>query len=153
MGYFTVRKANPADMPALLSLAQAFVAESALPYRFHAGNAELGYRVHMEAEEADVLVVDGPRGIAAAAIVVTDIYFMAEPIGYVVKFYVDQDARRSVVGRMLAGAVVAWFDDRKCSESWATATGGIGSDRAFTALMGKFGFEPTGPTLRRSDNG
>ena len=91
--------------------------------------------------------------LAGIAIVATDDHFIAEPIGYLIKFYVSPDARGSGAARALIGACVDWFDDRHCVDAWATATAGIGQDDAFINLLGKVGFSPVGPTLRRLQHG
>ena len=147
------RVATPEDLPVLLALAETFVAESALGYRFDPASAERAFWLHMVEPSADVLLVDGDGGVAALAIVATDDHFTAEPIGYLVKFYVMPDARGTGVGRALIDACVRWFDERTCVDAWATATAGIGQDRAFVALLGKVGFSPVGPTLRRLQHG
>ncbi len=143
------RTAMPEDLPVLLAIAETFVAESALGYRFDPSRAEQAFWLHMVEPSADVLVIEGDSGLAGFAIVATDDHFTAEPVGYLVKFYIRPEARGSDAGRTLTAACVDWFDGRACVDAWATATAGIGQDGAFINLLGKFGFAPAGPTLRR----
>ena len=149
---YQCRAATPEDLPVLLALAETFVAESALGYRFDGASAERAFWLYLVEPTADVLVVGGSSRLAGVAIV-TDDHFIAEPIGYLIKFYVVPDARGTGAGRALIGACVDWFDKRGCVDAWATATAGIGQDPAFVALMGKAGFSPVGPTLRRLQHG
>ena len=150
---YQCRAATPEDLPVLLALAETFVAESALGYRFDAASAERAFWLYLVEPATDVLVVGGASGLAGVAIVATDDHFIAEPTGYLIKFYVLPDARGTGAGRALIGACADWFDDRRCIDAWATATAGIGQDPAFVALMGKAGFSPVGPTLRRLRHG
>ena len=143
------RVATPEDIPVLLALAETFVAESALDYRFDPARAERAFWLHMVEPSADVLVVDSDDGLAGLAIVATDDHFTAQSVGYLVKFYVLPRHRRTSAGRRLIAACVGWFDARACVDAWATATAGIGQDGAFVNLLGKVGFVPVGPTLRR----
>ena len=143
------RFAAQADVPALVALAAAFVAESALPYQFDPDAAARSFRLYMHEATTAVIVVEGPAAIAGFAIVGFDTDFTVDPVGYLMKFYVAPGARGTGAARVLVRSATDWFDQRGCVDTWATATGGIGQDTAFVNLMAKVGFVPAGPTLRR----
>ena len=145
----TVRPATEADIPALLEIAQAFIAESALPYRYDHDNAVLGFTSFIDHDEAAALVAVGPGGVVGMALLAKDSLFVTKPVGYLVKFYVAREGRRTRAGRQLAEACAAWFDEQGCVDAWTTATAGIGQDPAFLALMRKVRFEVVAPCLRR----
>lgn len=150
---YRTRTATPDDMPAMLAIAKAFTEESALPHGFDRGAANAALWRYLHAAATDVLLVTTHEVPAGGAIVAVDLDFTAQPLGYLVKFYVMPEHRGTTAGRRLIRACVDWFDARACVDCWATATAGIGEDGPFIALLGKVGFAPVGPTLRRQRHG
>ena len=150
---YRTRLATPTDMPAMLAIAETFIDESDLRHAFDRDAAHRALWRYMHSAGTDVLVVEAGGAPAGGAIVAVDLDFTARPMGYLVKFYVLPRHRGTTAGRRLIAACIDWFDARACVDCWATATAGVGQDPAFVALLGKVGFEPVGPTLRRAANG
>ena len=142
------RFATVADVPALVALAAAFVAETTLPYEFDPAAASQTFRLFLDEPTTDVLVVEGPAAVVGFAVVGFETDFTVDPIGYLMKFYIAPGGRGTGAARALAWAARAWFEAQNCVDAWATATAGVGQDPVFVNLMGKVGFAPTGPTLR-----
>lgn len=69
--------------------------------------------------------------------------FHEEYFGYLNKFYVLPNRRNTRAAFKLIAEAVKWFDDNECVVSFATATAGIGNDKAFIKLLTKFGYTVT----------
>lgn len=147
------RAATPEDLPVLLVLAEAFVSECSLGYRFDAGRAEQAFLLHMVEPNADVLVVKSAQSIAGAAIVAIEDHFGAEPVGHIVNFHVLRDPWCAGAGPVLLDACVRWFDRRGCVDCWVTALSGFGPSSGLTALLVDAGFSPGGSHFRRRQGG
>lgn len=83
------------------------------------------------------------------AIVSRDKEFQNEYFGYLSKLYVLPEGRGTTAGRELMQEITEWFDENGCIVSFATPTAGIGQDRAFVNLLGKYNYNPTGEILLR----
>ena len=153
MDLYSVRPASQKDLPVFVEIARRFTAESRLPYQFSLENTVAAFDYFRNHDGAAILIVEGAKGPAGGAIVAVDWFFVRRPAGILVKFFIMPGHRRTLAGRTLARACADWFDDRGCVDSWATITANIGQDAAFQALMGKVGFEPVAPTLRRQTIG
>lgn len=76
-----------------------------------------------------------------------------EYIGYLNKFYVMPDKRRTKASIRLMKIVTEWFDNKDCVYSFANAMAMIGHDEAFIKLMKKFDYKetPHGGLIRGND--
>ena len=153
MTEYIARVATLDDMPALLELARIFVKESRLPYEFDREAANRAFWRYLRDGATEVVVAEVGDDLAGAAILAVDMDFTARPLGYLVKYYVLPDHRRTMASRRLLETCMAWFEKHACTDVWATATAGVGEDHQFVALLGKVGFEPVGPTLRKANHG
>ena len=99
--------------------------------------------------EGDILIVY--RGITpvAVATVTYDSEHQEERFGYILKFYVVPEARKSEAGRVLTRELTQWFDERQCHDSFVTSTAMIGQNKLFENLMAKSGYRLVGGAMKR----
>lgn len=133
------------DIPRIVEFIRQFIEESGWGFSHDAAVSTLQLIQNIEYPDADVIVSE-----AGFAVVLADQDFCKERIGFLNKFYIAKEHRRTTAGRELAQAVVNWFDTHGCYVSYATSTSMIpGAICAFTNLMRKYGYETCGPTLVR----
>ena len=132
-----------------LELAKRFNEETGYPVTYSYDNAK-NYVWRLVNDKCTAIFVHYEEGKLAGSIIVHyDNEFSNEFFGYVGKMYVLPEYRGTWTGRALLQEACDWFDDNKCILSFATATAGIGQDKLFTNLLGKFGFAPQGGILIR----
>lgn len=68
--------------------------------------------------------------------------FHKQYFGYLSKFYILPERRKTRAALLLMQEAVDWFDT-KCVVSFATATAGIGNDEGFIKLCKKFDYTQT----------
>lgn len=138
-------------IPALCELVREFIQESNWGFTHDSDVCSLAFYDYILSEESIVLAAEIDNKLVAFAVAVTSKDFCAEMQGFLNKFYVSANYRKTRAAILLTQHLAAWFDSRGCVYSFATSTSGI-SDRAictFSKLMRKYGFEDCGPTLAR----
>lgn len=145
-----VREATAADLPGLLEIAKEFIAETGYGWTYDEDAASRRFLLHIEYPEGAVIVAEESGELAGLAILAHDQDFMAQRLGYVVKFYVRAPYRGTIAARGMVVGAVEWFQHNLCWMAFATATANIGEDKLFANLFGKFGFKAIGPTLIRN---
>ena len=144
-----IRLARVKDIDDLLPLARKFVSESAWGFEYSEADSTNTFLAYIQNPDTDVLYVEGFKGFALVAY---DQDFCTQRIGYISKFYIAPDARRTEAGRKLTEACTAWFDHHGCFLSFVTDTANIKQGHAFKNLMAKYGYRVCGDTLCRGKN-
>jgi N-acetylglutamate synthase-like GNAT family acetyltransferase len=143
------RKATVLDIPEILDLVRAFIAESDWGWTYNQDNSIKTLTTYIMDDDSDVFVV-GDKKAGGFATVAFDNNFHSEKVGSIVKFYIHPDFRKTTAARELTSACVQWFKDAGCSDDFVEATGNIKSQSVlFENLMKKFGYQPFGCSLHR----
>ena len=154
-GDVNLRLAEESDIPAILGIAQTFVAESAYGYTYSQARSESIITAYLSDPYHAVVVAEGEQGLAGirgldgiwiGAIVHE---WTNEPICYLAKFYVMPWARGKGVAKLLRDSFVRWADDNGCLDIFVTSTANIGAGPAFEKLFRGVGFVDCGQTLMR----
>lgn len=136
----------------ILFLVQEFINESTYNITFNKDRSlDHIYKV-VQSKECNLYLAYLDFRPSGFSMVCYDSDFMSERFGYVMKFYVHPFARGTYVGRKLIEETTKWFDANNCIDSFATSTAGIGQDKEFQNLLGKFKYEPCGVALKRGLN-
>jgi GNAT superfamily N-acetyltransferase len=139
---------DPNVLRGLLDGVEEFINESFYQIEFDRERSSMVLMAYAESPAGEVIYMANDEGKPVAAVLVAaEADFMTEPFGYIVKFYVRPEARRSGVARELLGAATEWFKVQGTAANFATATAGIGKDKIFVNLFKKFGYTELGPTL------
>lgn len=143
-----IKRAKTPQIVHILPLVESFVKESAWDWEYDKQASIDTLKDYISNEDADVfLAIDG-GDIVGFALVAYDCEFHSDKIGYVTKFYMKE--RGTPLSRELVKNCCSWFDANECDDSFATATANIDSEgKAFSNLMGKFGFKDCGQTMVR----
>lgn len=107
------------------------------------------WKVFNDPMSAFFLVYTDDGLLAGWAFCQIDDLFMDQKFGYTNKFYILPEYRGTGAGRKLAQECTDWFDQEGATYSFTTATAGVGQNKQYINLMGKFGYEPTGTILHR----
>jgi len=133
----------------LLELVKRFNDETSYPITYSCSSAtDYVWRLVNDPLTAIFLHYEG-RALAGCIIVHADKEFSNEYFGYISKMYVLPEYRGTKTARSLLKEACDWFDERECVLSFATATAGVGKDRLYINLLGKFGFAVQGMVLIR----
>lgn len=147
----SVREATPSDMPGLLALARAFIAETAYEVEYDEAASRETFWLYISHPDGAVYVAEREGVIVGAIMLFAGREFQVRPFGYVSKMFVAPAGRGTTAARQLVAEGLAWFRRKGCSHAFATSTAGLGpaATRMFANLFGKFGFAPCGPCLER----
>lgn len=126
-----------------------FCNESAYGWTFNLKNAIEEMELYCLSDEAGVFIIKADDNIAGFAFAALDSSFHSEIIGYISKFFIMPNYRRTKAGRMLSEYIILWFDDMGCAHSFATSTANIGQDKLFVNLFAKKGYSKCGFSLVR----
>lgn len=133
----------------LLSLVERFNEETQYPIKYSSKNStETIWNLINDPQGAIFLHYENDK-LAGVIIVHCAAEFSHEFFGYISKMYVLPEFRGTRTGRALLAEACEWFDQKKCILSFATATAGVGQDKLYCNLLGKFGFVPQGMVLIR----
>lgn len=139
------------DVLSVIYLAEQFHAELQWPYTFSIERSAQRIQGYRHNPDTDLLVAEIDGRIVAGAEVAFDYEYSIERVGYLSKFYVSPEGRRTTVGVRLIRACNEWFDDKGCVNSFATATANIPElGKAFDNLLVRNGWEVCANTLVRS---
>lgn len=94
--------------------------------------------------DSDIIVDYSDGTLAGFAIVQRTNEFHSEYFGYLSKFYIMPEKRRTRSAFRVMDEVIDWFDARDCVVSFVSITGGVGADASFSRLMGKHGYKDNG---------
>ena len=145
----TVRPAGTDDIAALLAAAEQFVRLSGWNWTFDREAANARIWGHLQHDDSIILICESAAGaLLAAAVLQTDRDYTVERLGYIVKFYVTREGRRTSAPRLLVEYCTAWFRERGCAAVFATSTARLPlAEKTYANLLGKHGFTVCGPTL------
>lgn len=149
----TIRVAGLDDVPDLIAIMREAVAETRWNLRFNLERAVATFREMIESDWADVLLARENTTPAGFAIIGLDDDFHDEALGYVLKFYVRAQFRKTACGRQLAKACAIWFDETGARATFASPAANIGQDKLFQNLLAKVGYMPTAATMTRLAHG
>lgn len=110
----------------------------------------------ISSHDSDILIARIDGVVAGGAIIIARQDLCHETLGFIHKFYIRPEFRRTLTARFLTKACTSWFDAHNCHTSFVTDTGNIHNNPlicVFQNLMGKCGYKPTGNTLYRGKNG
>lgn len=135
----------------LLPLIKQFMEESHWGWKYNEKRSVQTILNYTTCSETCIIVVTDENGsFAGFAMLAYDVDFSEEKVGYISKFYISPQFRKTLAGRTLAVACSCWFDSIGCVDSFATKTANIkGQDNMFMNLLGKYGWKPCGETLVR----
>lgn len=137
----------------LIELTVKFCSESDYEWPVSVKNTRKTFWQLMHADEWEVIYWESDGIIKGAATVCKTNEFHENYIGYIHKFYVAPEYRKSKVGLGLMIRCARWFDDNNCSLSFVTLTANIGRDAAFKKLLQRFGYTSQGECMGRMLNG
>lgn len=136
----------------VLVMAKTFTNEASYGFTYSESNS-LNYLWSVINDPGSALIVHYiDDKLAAAAIVQKDTSWHVEAFGYMSKFYVMPEFRKTTAARVVMKEVIDWFDAQHCVYSFATVTGNIGQDPFFKNLLRKFGYEQQGMVMVRKLN-
>ena len=152
MEVLSITKFNSYETAEVSILTEQLINESSHPVTYNEENTLNTLSNYIENGDSDVLVVYNAKGrVLGFALVARTNEGHNEYFGYLVKFYIAPESRKSRAAVHLMRAVQEWFRHHKCVACFATATAGIGRDDAFVKLMKKFKYEEIGPTMMREE--
>lgn len=140
----------------VVNLAESFLNESNYPITFNTDNTvNYLYGIYLNPESDLIVVYTSDNKLAGAAIVQKVNEFHTEYFGYLSKFYIHPNYRKTKMPFRLMIECVNWFDKHDCIVSFSTATAGIGKDESFIKLANRYGFiqSNTGILTRKKHNG
>lgn len=132
-----------------LKVVEAFINESEYPITYSGKNSTEYTWALLNDPDTGVFVQYQDDKIAGMLICHRANEFHNEYFGYISKMYVMPEFRGTRTGRALLEDACEWFDLTECVLSFATATAGIGQDKLYINLLGKFGFKLHGGVLIR----
>lgn len=133
----------------VLSMAKTFTEEAAYGFTYSESNSMNYLWAILNDPHSSLIVHYVDDKLAAAAIVQRDNSWHVEHFGYMSKFYVMPEFRKTNAARVVMQETVDWFDVNSCVYSFATVTGNIGQDPFFRNLLRKFGYEQQGMVMVR----
>ena len=150
-----VRRAVETDIPQLCEIARAFIEESRYGWSYSPEVSCNTWQRYIDADDIAVLVADRRGELLGGAVVAHERDFTAQRIGYVIKFYILPEHRKTRAAFLIAAKMNEWFDHHLCWAAFATSTANIGPSEteSYTKLMQRSGFENCGPTLMRKAHG
>lgn len=110
----------------------------------------------LDEEQSAIFAVRIDDVIAGGAIVIAAQDLCYEKLGYIHKFYIRPQYRKTLAARSLSLACVEWLDQKDCFISFVTDTGNVHENPlicVFKNLMGKCGYLASGSTLYRLRRG
>lgn len=116
-----------------------FIEESGYNLKYNSDNTTRTLWSMYTDPDTDMFVYYVDDSIAGFAIVQKTDEFHTEHFGYINKFYILPEYRRTKAAVKLMEEVTQWFD-KYCVVSFATATANIGKDTVFKKLMHKYGY-------------
>lgn len=145
----SIRLATSDDVPAILSLAEHFVRESAYGMAFDPKQSADHLAMLLAHPQAVVLVADD---VSAGMIATIAQDWCKQPVCYVEKLFLMPSVRGTEIARSLVVAAVEFGRQHGCSHIFSTATAGMGGtvEKLYTNLFRKFDFSACGPVLFRS---
>jgi|TARA_Y100000296_G_scaffold8852_1_gene10396 GNAT superfamily N-acetyltransferase len=145
-----IRLAVEDDLDDLVVYAERINDESSHDLTFDRDRARQHLRMFVTLPGWDILLAEIDGRVVGGAMIAESFEFHRHPLCYVCKFWVMPCGRRSDAGRKLVKALIAWAEERKCSDIFVTATAGL--DRInqwlFIKLMSAAGFKQEGPVMK-----
>lgn len=146
-----IRTCTIHDIPALLKLTKDFIGESGWGFTFDHETAARDLLEHIESELCVIYLAEVENIPAGYAICIASTDFTLEKQGFLHKFYIAPDFRKTTLPRQLSRQCAKWFDAQDCLYSFTTSTARIGkSIKTFANLLSKDGFTECGPCMVRA---
>lgn len=148
-----VEKCGLENLAELCMITQEFIEESYWGFTYDHGvvfNQMVGFLSNEEKSAVFIVRIDDV--VAGGAICLANQDLCKEKLGYIHKFYIRPEYRKTLAARSLAKECTKWLDEKECFISFVTDTGNIhenGLICVFKNLMGKCGYLPSGSTLYR----
>lgn len=149
----TIHKCGTENIAELCLITREFIEESYWGFTYDEEvvfNQLLNYIID---DNSDVYITRIDGVIAGGAILIAAQDLCTEKLGYIHKFYIRPQYRKTLAARFLSQKCAEWFDEKNCFVSFSTDTGNIYDTPlicVFQNLMGKCGYVASGATLYRN---
>jgi GNAT superfamily N-acetyltransferase len=124
----------------VLTIAKSFIAEASYPISY--SEDAINYVWTLFTDPSTAIFLNYQNGkIAGGAIVQRSKGFHSEYMGYIQKFYIMPEGRKTRAARELIQEVTDWFDKSQCVVSIGSGAAGIQQNQLFINLLKKAGYE------------